>query len=269
MAQRTCVICSSPLTGRQTRYCSPLCSSHGFNVRRKADGRLAEYNRRPEVKAKVRVRNMQRAIPAVCEHCGIDYLGKATQRATQKYCSCTCRDAARLIVCPLPKDHSVRKLIRARNAAIAKAEALATRSPLRAAWEDEDWDTVQAELLDRTQPPDSNGCRVWTGRRSRDGYAYVAIGKKRYAAYRVMAATLKRGHIGPEPVHHICANGLCITPDHLQVVTSHANVAEMLLRHWYEARILELSRALIELDPAHPALAPLALAPAPPRLRLA
>ena len=56
-------------------------------------------------------------------------------------------------------------------------------------------------------------------------------------------------------MHHVCANRLCVAVMHLQPVSHHDNNAEMLLRTWYERRIVELESALAEVDPAHPLIA--------------
>lgn len=41
----TCDICSTPLTGRQLKHCSPLCASRAFTAARKADGRARAYRK--------------------------------------------------------------------------------------------------------------------------------------------------------------------------------------------------------------------------------
>ena len=56
--------------------------------------------------------------------------------------------------------------------------------------------------------------------------------------------------VGPLPigsvVHHACANRLCVRPEHLQAVTHHENVAEMLERKALLARIASLEERLRE-----------------------
>lgn len=57
------------------------------------------------------------------------------------------------------------------------------------------------------------------------------------------------------PVHHIRAEPLCCSPRHLQVVTPQENVAEMLERRYYLARIADLEAALSVIDAMHPLIA--------------
>ena len=60
---------------------------------------------------------------------------------------------------------------------------------------------------------------------------------------------LGRG-LGVEAAHHICANQRCVNPDHLQPISNRENVAEMMQRRYYIARIEELEAEVRRLDPA-------------------
>ena len=124
--------------------------------------------------------------------------------------------------------------------------------PLTTAVESQDWPNVIAELLSRTEP--SGACRLWTGR-TRGGYPQVRVRGRERQAHRLMALAARGGEdLGHMPVHHICANSLCIEPSHLQVVTPEENTAEMLERSHYLARIHSLEQALAAAAPSHPLL---------------
>lgn len=82
---RTCVICAHPLTGRQSRYCSSLCSSRGFNLARKADGRLAaQRESSKDARAEWRRANKGRyrgryVEVKACEACGAPFEVRANE----------------------------------------------------------------------------------------------------------------------------------------------------------------------------------------------
>jgi heme oxygenase len=66
--------------------------------------------------------------------------------------------------------------------------------------------------------------------------------------------------LGSQAAHHACANTTCVNPDHLQPVTHRENIAEMMARKAYVARIRELEAALTEIQPSHPLLSVIAVA---------
>lgn len=124
--------------------------------------------------------------------------------------------------------------------------------PLTRAYRNQDAEGVIRELLSRTVRQDQ--CRVWQGRVDTKGYPRVNVGGVPMACHRLVAEAAY-GDLHGEPVHHRCANPMCISPDHLQPVSARENVAEMLQRNWYEARIAELEGALAQLSPFHPLIA--------------
>lgn len=104
-----------------------------------------------------------------------------------------------------------------------------------------------------TDPPNEKGCQLWNGSTNPQGYGviYTEEGKLR-GAHRVayeLANGVKLGR--KEPIHHKCANPLCVAPDHLQKVSQRENNAEMLERTWYKRRIAELEAALAAVAPEH------------------
>lgn len=72
------------------------------------------------------------------------------------------------------------------------------------------------------------GCWVWQGnvqpRRYGQGYGRISFGTTNYRAHRVVY----EAHRGPIPagygLDHLCANPLCVNPDHLEPVTTGENV---------------------------------------------
>lgn len=125
-------------------------------------------------------------------------------------------------------------------------------SPHRRAYEDRDWRQLVTELEALCVKVDN--CWLWS-RHSSDGYGKLRVGNENWSAHRFMALAVREGdlHAGMA-VHHTCAEGLCIAPAHLQVVTPHENNAEMVERVYYQRRIAELERALAVVSPNHPML---------------
>lgn len=104
----------------------------------------------------------------------------------------------------------------------------------------------------------ADGCWVWTGANA-NGYGRVGTGtngKSDFTHRVAMAAHMgvDLAAIEPNPVHHKCANNACCNPEHLQLVTSQDNLAEMMQRQTYLKRIKALEDALRELDNNHPLL---------------
>lgn len=103
---------------------------------------------------------------------------------------------------------------------------------------------------------EENGCWNWQGKKThqksttRGRYGLFRIGpvseqvspalahRFSYEAHNNITLTTA------EPVHHKCANTLCVNPDHLQVITPEENTAEMFERHSYMKRIAELESEL-------------------------
>ena len=230
MGDATCVQCGIQMitnTGRR-RFCSKRCTNaargdrYYFDVNCTVCG-AAFRSPNPEAKlcsddCKSRLYSRPSA-PRSCSACG-----GVIVLSSHMYCSAGCRvDAARRRV-----------------------------GPLTAAVESQDWPNVIAELLSRTEP--SGACLLWT-RRTSGGYPQVKIRKRERQAHRLMASAARGGEdLGHMPVHHICANSLCIEPSHLQVVTPEENTAEMLERSHYLARIHSLEQALVAVAPSHPLL---------------
>lgn len=76
----------------------------------------------------------------------------------------------------------------------------------------------------------SNGCWLWIGNRSKDGYGSILLWKKHRRAHRI-AWLIFRGSIPfTKKVLHDCPTGdnpLCVNPDHLWLGTSKQNSEDM------------------------------------------
>lgn len=238
MDQRNCVQCDAALTGRQMKYCSPKCASRASSMKALETGKRREYRQRPEVKERHRLRLREANYTQTfdCEWCGNSHTNRRGEQA--RFCGRVCAAADSCERHPRRKPKP------------PKAPPLDQRSPLRRAWEAQDWPTVTAVLLARTtRHPD--GCMLWQGQISKDGYGRAKIAQRSIPAHRAMAVAMNAGPLGPDPVHHTCSNPTCINPEHLQIVRPHENNAEMLHRQWYLARIAALEDALSELNPDH------------------
>lgn len=168
-----------------------------------------------------------------CAHCGL----VCWTWREGRYCSRTCAAAAQRKpkLVRIPQDQ---------------------RSPLRIAYEDGDAATFFLLVKERAEV--SGGC--WSWRNLRDGYPYFRVAGKDVALHRAVLELKHGAPLGSQHAHHVCANAACVNPDHLQPVTHRENVAEMLARQSYLARIAELEAALASIAPDHYLLAVVAVA---------
>lgn len=177
-----------------------------------------------------------------CKQCSIDFIGSGKQ-----FCSLSCRSQFHA---PPPRPRSPRPVTAAR----APADR---RGALRRGYEDGDADLFFAAVVAGS---DTTG-ECWTWRRlDGSGYAYVTFGERQHALHRLVLEVKHGGTLGSQHAHHMCANRGCVNPDHLQPVTHRDNVAEMMARQSYLARIRELEAALADVAPSHPLLAVIAVA---------
>lgn len=191
-----------------------------------------------------------------CGHCGAIFTHNRKDRAT---CSNACHISFTLTtegykgraIVPPPVKLAAPKKPKKTDAELS-AHWKAQRSPLRAAYEDQDWPALIAAIKTDSKPT-SQGCWEWQ-RKTRDGYPIIKMGRKFYQAHRIALEAKHGKPLGVLAAHHSCANSLCVNPDHLQPVTHRENVAEMLARTSLEARIAELEGALSSIAPHHPVL---------------
>lgn len=125
---------------------------------------------------------------------------------------------------------------------------------LRVAVDRRDYPVILEEMRSRSSV-DERGCWIWQGVVDSRGYGRVGFNRAgQYLPHRLaLEASLGRDITGLH-THHKCANSMCVNPDHLELVTAAENVAEMMARASYEARIADLEAALREVAPDHPAL---------------
>ena len=133
----------------------------------------------------------------------------------------------------------------------------ATRvSDLNQAVRDKDFQGLVDAIQSRVEIS-GKGCWVWQGsQKFKKGGAYpvLTISNKTLQLHRVVLE-LKHGKpLGSQHAHHMCANNRCVNPDHLQPVTHRENMAEMLARQSFLARIRELEDRVRELCPDDPLL---------------
>jgi hypothetical protein len=87
---------------------------------------------------------------------------------------------------------------------------------------------IPSKLLNYTE--DANGCWIWRGNTTSDGYGRIRIGKQKRRAH-IASYELTHGAV-PENkmICHKCGNSLCIKPEHLYAGTAKENYADM-VRH--------------------------------------
>lgn len=108
-----------------------------------------------------------------------------------------------------------------------------------------DYDRALVYVRDRTLVDGLSGCWQWQKATSPSGYGVMRWGDRVWRAHRFTYHYLKDYLHKSEPVHHRCANRGCVNPEHLQVVSHHDNVAEMLGRQFL---LDEIEGLRIELD---------------------
>lgn len=148
---------------------------------------------------------------------------------------------------------ALQHLIAATAEVLAEKRRKDLRSPLRKAYEEGDMPGV-IHAIKADSKITERGCWEWQRQVSREGYGRVKFGSKGHFVHR-LSAMAQHGQPESEPVvHHVCANRLCVNPEHLQPVSQRENTAEMLERNYYRARIAELEAALSHVDPNNSAL---------------
>ena len=196
------------------KYCSDTCRKR--NQRRRRPHTTRQPTRQPG--------NTGRTCKA--DGCGHEIhdprLPLTPKQKPKQYCSQTCREYSKRRRRPNPTQSGYRK---GGNGPWYLNEKLAMV-----------WDQCE------TNPA---GCLIPKQRTVT--YNVDAHTKRTESAHR--AAFRLYGDPTGRPVHHVCAGGKqqCCNPQHLQLVTTQANMAEMLTRTAYQTRIRTLENRLIEL----------------------
>lgn len=74
--------------------------------------------------------------------------------------------------------------------------------------------------------PDKNGCWVWQGLKSNNGYGRMNFHGKVRNPHRIIMRLLNRIKDEKLYVDHTCRNSSCVNPDHLRMVTPQINSIE-------------------------------------------
>lgn len=193
------------------KYCSRRCSSQ------------AALNAALPVRIEKMKRDAARPTARQCQWCNALHFESA------KYCSDACREASRVVT------------------------AKTMFGPMRAAIECGSPELIIEAIRAKSLLDDVTGCWTWTGpsTKSRKGGAYPVYksGKTQWQVHRLSLEQKLGAPLGSQTAHHVCANSLCVNPDHLQQA-----------RNDYVRRIVALEKALAAERPGHPLLAEAPLA---------
>jgi hypothetical protein len=195
-----------------------------------------------------------------CQQCGKEWSRPAHRGQQPKWCSVTCRElgkyGAHRVCKRCGRDYfGTGKSYCSR--ACAGSAPFVVNDDLLVGYRDSDWPRFLRGLRATTAIGGDRGtCWVWTGSSCKDGYPRHRVGGRQQLVHRLaLGAQMGGADIGRTPVHHACGNRKCVNPDHLQLVTTAENNAEMLARTAFLSRIADLEAALAALDPHHPLLA--------------
>lgn len=206
-----------------TTPCEPCVLAHRVQSRRNATAYRTRQGRPPKP-------------PRECSSCGKQLKGQYRAANSESTCK-ACRTIPKQRKSKPPKQLTI---------------PFDSRSWLRRSVEDGDRaGTIAAIKSDSLVAP--SGCWIWQ-RQVKGGYGQANFSGRMVAIHRLALEAKHGAPLGTQQAHHVCANRLCVNPDHLQPVTHMANMAEMQARNSYLARIEELETALATLDPAHPLL---------------
>lgn len=91
-------------------------------------------------------------------------------------------------------------------------------------------------------------CLIWSRGDNKQGYGVAQHDGKQWMAHRLSFHLATGLDIGRQVIHHVCANGMCVNPEHLQLAQQADNNLEMLARRSYEAQIEALEARVLELE---------------------
>lgn len=239
----SCAWCGGELPPRAKSLCSPEC--------RKAKQR----NQARENSRRQRANGTAKTIVKTCAQCGQEF---KADRHSVMLCSRACRDARNIETGQLQRATKAAGQASKRRAKPKppRSEPQDRRAPLTRALDD--GNPAQILRAIEAKAEKLGECWNWTGACS-DGYATASYRGRRLPVHRVSLEAKLGTSLGVQAAHHMCANTLCVNPEHLQPISHRENIAEMLERKFYRERIQELEAALAELNPDHELLATVSL----------
>lgn len=197
------------------------------------------------------------AIARGCDFCGEPF---CTRRPTQaKYCGDKCRnmvwESNRLKGCRgCGKPGVYRRRVADNNKGycgkckpgLIKATCPRPKKVREAGISDLYFNQEYPKIIDylhsRSNTDNDSGCWEWNYV-DKNGYGRIKVKRNRQQktlSVHRLALEAKLGRPFVEHAHHKCSNTLCCNPDHLELATANENIAEMLARQSYIARIEEL-----------------------------
>lgn len=87
--------------------------------------------------------------------------------------------------------------------------------------------TSLADRIHRQSTPDTNGCRIWNGKKNQHGYAVCKVDGKQSRAHRALYFLLNPDADRSLVVMHTCDNPACVNPAHLKLGTVRDNMLDM------------------------------------------
>lgn len=154
---------------------------------------------------------------------------------------------ARILSCPSCGKSFKARLARSKFCS-KTCSAKGQMAPLTSAYLNKDWKGV-LKCIENSSAKTASGCWEWGGRMA-NGYP-ISSSHKVGKIHRVAVEASLGRPLGPESVHHACANTVCVNPNHLQLISQKENIAEMHERNFYLRRIAELEDALRSIKPDH------------------
>ncbi|MFI5777013.1 HNH endonuclease signature motif containing protein [Nocardia sp. NPDC051570] len=242
-----CEVCDHDFEKRNSRSkaCSPECQR--VDIARQARKR---YHQDTDFRERELSRGRVEAPPSVdCEVCGRTF---TPERRGTLLCSPSCKARRKT---ELWRKRTGAKPRPVRLIQVKSVPRRDLRSDLRRTWEDGDYEGFLNAVAAKVNSSGDDGCWEWTGR-IKKGYPEFGWGTpKRTLRVHRMVVEAKHGKpLGALHAHHACGNSKCVNPEHLVAATHAENVAEMLARQSFLARIQELESVVQALAPDHDVL---------------
>lgn len=251
----TCKHCNTLFSAKSVhhKYCADECKKAA-----KAQRAREEYNSKRATGWK----RQKTQYTMNCAWCNKEHIAK---NQTTAYCSITCGNLAR--ICKEEREQreaeriwNLRKRIarelntlflgigqKAEEEALKVSPTYRLTSDISIAYVNNDFELMLHAVQSKSRVNET-GCWEWQGE-TRSNYPVHTYKGKRLKMHRVMVE-MKYGYpLGTQHSHHMCANSICVNPEHLQPVTHRENAAEMLARRSYTQAIKELKKIVAKYEP--------------------